>query len=221
MYLSRLVPNPLSRDVQQDLADCQKLHQTIMAAFPQTKSSPRQTFGVLYRLETSERPHILVQSRVVPDWGQLPPGYCLEDPMVKSLQSQYERLRDGMVLRFRLTANPTKKIDTKTGPDGKRKNGRRVVLRKEDEQIAWLVRKGETGGFELLSLATRPEIANVAVLPMAGSRRGIHSQGRLTFGGVVFEGQLRITDAQCFRDALASGIGSGKSYGFGLLSIAP
>jgi CRISPR system Cascade subunit CasE len=31
---------------------------------------------------------------------------------------------------------------------------------------------------------------------------------------------LRVTDAAQFRTTLASGIGSGKAYGFGLLSIA-
>lgn len=44
---------------------------------------------------------------------------------------------------------------------------------------------------------------------------------RLTFSSVLFEGELEITDANAFRQTLAQGIGSGKAYGFGLLSIAP
>ena len=44
---------------------------------------------------------------------------------------------------------------------------------------------------------------------------------RLTFGAVLFEGELEITNAEDFRNALTHGIGSGKAYGFGLLSIAP
>jgi CRISPR system Cascade subunit CasE len=43
---------------------------------------------------------------------------------------------------------------------------------------------------------------------------------RMTFGTVLFEGLLRVTDVERFRTTLASGIGSGKAYGFGLLSIA-
>jgi CRISPR system Cascade subunit CasE len=42
----------------------------------------------------------------------------------------------------------------------------------------------------------------------------------MTFGDVVFEGRLRVGDAEAFRRALAVGIGSGKAYGFGLLSVA-
>jgi CRISPR system Cascade subunit CasE len=37
---------------------------------------------------------------------------------------------------------------------------------------------------------------------------------------VLFSGRLEVTDAALFRDALAKGIGSGKAFGFGLLSIA-
>ena len=52
--------------------------------------------------------------------------------------------------------------------------------------------------------------------------------GRLRGGGhgtthlsVLFEGLLRITDETCFLETLVRGIGSGKAFGFGLLSIAP
>ena len=220
MYLSRLVLNPMSRDVQRDLADCQALHRTLMSAFPQTSDRPRQHFGVLYRLEPSEHLILLVQSMAMPDWKGLRAGYVQEEPMVKSLTEQYSRLRDGMVLRFRLAANPTRKIDTKTGSDGKRRNGKRVVLRREEEQLAWLVRKARDGGFELLSLPSRPDIVDVAVLPIGTDRQGKHPNGRLVFGGVLFEGRLKILDAQRFRQVLLSGMGSGKAYGFGLLSIA-
>ena len=41
------------------------------------------------------------------------------------------------------------------------------------------------------------------------------------FRGVVFDGHLRVTDERAFKAALANGIGSGKAYGFGLMSIAP
>jgi len=43
----------------------------------------------------------------------------------------------------------------------------------------------------------------------------------MTFGSVLFEGRLTIDDVEKFRETLAIGIGSGKAYGFGLLSIAP
>jgi CRISPR system Cascade subunit CasE len=42
----------------------------------------------------------------------------------------------------------------------------------------------------------------------------------LSFGSVLFEGRLKVTDKEKFLDVLYAGIGTGKAYGFGLLSIA-
>ena len=47
------------------------------------------------------------------------------------------------------------------------------------------------------------------------------SPSRLTFYGVAFEGRLEVVDTALFHAALQAGIGSGKAYGYGLLSLAP
>jgi CRISPR system Cascade subunit CasE len=38
--------------------------------------------------------------------------------------------------------------------------------------------------------------------------------------GVDFDGVLRVTDPALFTQSLAAGIGAGKAWGFGLLSVA-
>lgn len=38
---------------------------------------------------------------------------------------------------------------------------------------------------------------------------------------VLYEGVLKVTGPDLFRQTLIHGIGSGKAYGFGLLSVAP
>jgi CRISPR system Cascade subunit CasE len=139
-------------------------------------------------------------------------------------------MQEGMVLAFRLRANPTKKIDTKSGPDGERRNGRRVELRKEEDQLQWLHRKGSQHGFTLLTTTVNPGVPDVraaATGKVTGARRSRGSgdepvvERNLTFGSVLFEGRLRVVDAAALRAALVQGIGSGKAYGFGLLSVAP
>ena len=40
-----------------------------------------------------------------------------------------------------------------------------------------------------------------------------------TKSGVTYEGLLTVTDAAKFREALTSGIGRGKAYGLGLLTV--
>jgi CRISPR system Cascade subunit CasE len=43
---------------------------------------------------------------------------------------------------------------------------------------------------------------------------------RLSLLSVLFEGVLEVTDPDAFHDTLVQGIGSGKAFGFGLLSLA-
>lgn len=226
MYLSRLMLNPKSRAVLRDLADSQELHRTVMSAFPpidQPGDGARERFGVLHRLELDHRrAHLIlyVQSLEPPDWSGLPSDYLLsapglENPATKSVAGAYRSLEPGAVLSFRLKANPTRKIDKKNQKDGPRWHGKRVELRQEEDQVAWLKRKGEQGGFQVLSV-------RVGGLSKERSKRRGSGVPPLTLAGVLFEGHLRITDQEQFLSySLLRGIGPGKAYGLGLLSLAP
>lgn len=101
--------------------------------------------------------------------------------------------------------------------------GKRVEIRGEEERLGWLQRQGEHHGFRLtrVSLVDRPVPATRA--DPAGAILGRQrSAGRdLTFGMAMFEGELEVVDAGLLRKALAEGIGPGKAFGCGLLSLAP
>jgi CRISPR system Cascade subunit CasE len=233
MYLSRLVLNPRSRQVWHDLTDCQSLHRSVLAAFPLATggNGTRDEFGVLYRLEPSRRgsaPVLLVQSRVAPEWGRLPSDYLApstsaRNPSTTSLKPFLESIQAGEILRFRLRANPTRKVDTKSRTTGERRNGRRVKLKTEAEQVAWLRRKAAEGSFEVLTVRTAASAAAVDVIDerqLTGWRPAADGPARrLTFGAVLFEGHLRVADPEQFRRAIEHGLGSAKAYGFGLLSV--
>jgi len=228
MYLSRLFLDPRNRAVRRDLADCQELHRTVMAAFPQFQAldgSARERLGVLHRLEENRRRNLLVlyvQSLEKPDWSHLDPGYLeerpdLENPALKPVGEMYRKLKPGSVLAFRLRANPTRKVDKKNQQDGPRWHGKRVELRREEDQIAWLRRKGTQGGFDLLGVRVLSQLKEQGRRPRSGA-----SGSPLTLAAVVFEGHLKIVDADKFYEhSLARGLGPGKAYGLGLLSLAP
>lgn len=222
MYLSRLRMNSRSRAVRRDIADCYQLHRTLLAAFPHgVDQGARSAFKILYRVESHDgAPMIYVQSGIRPDWTCLPEDYLADSWMegeslaVRRIDDAWAGLKAGQVLRFRLHANPTRKVDTRNGS-----NGRRVPIGPEPDRILWLERKATSGGFKLVT-SDQSDAPDVAI---RGEER---SQGKgggrpLTFKGTVFEGRLEIVDIDRFRDALGSGIGSGKAFGFGLLSIAP
>ena len=232
MYLSRLILNPTHRSVWRDLGDCQALHRAVMSAFPLTPGTgdARSALGVLYRVEEHRTGAVdlLVQSKVAPDWTVFERGYLqdtgedLKNPACKSVAHYYHSLVTGAVLAFRLRANPTRKIDTKTGADRRRRNGKRVELRGEEAQLEWLRRKSEQAGFQVLSVRADPYVPNVRAIhgtKATGKRPGTAAT-RLTLASVLFEGMLRVTNTEKFRRALEQGVGTGKAYGFGLLSVA-
>jgi CRISPR system Cascade subunit CasE len=229
MILSRLTLNPRSREGVRDLADCQELHRTILSAFPAVASAPRESFGILFRIEyrTGAPPAILVQSRETPNWSLLPRSYLAAPAESKDLSSLWDVIENNALLRFRLRANPTRKINTKTDAEGIKHNGKRVELRTEQEQLEWLRRKGSNGGFEIVSVQTASQVPDARISKegkIYGSRSDRYDakkKSQLTFASVLFEGKLRVSNLEKFRNSLEQGVGSAKAYGFGLLSVAP
>jgi len=203
-----------------------------MAALPGApdRTTAREHFGVLYRLELLDGPEhmrLLVQSNHLPDWSSLPAGYLTPsidergNPAVRSIEDEIGRIRQGMRLRFRLRANPTKRVSERNTEQDARWHGKRIELRRAPDQIAWLERKAEAGGFRLLGvqIADAPALPDVRV-DEAPKQYGRRASARLSFGVAVFEGRLEVTDVARFGETLRGGIGIAKAYGFGLLSIA-
>jgi len=209
MYLSRLILNPRTRRVQRELANLYELHRTLMRSFPASLPDDER---VLFRVDTDPRravPTILLQSHTRPDWAWLDDpgarGYLLAAPETKPFDLSFT---PSQVLAFRLRANPTVKRRFNE------KDHKRVGLYREEEQRAWLERKGEAGGFRVLSVAIVGE----------GSINGrLHREDethQLNLLAVRFDGLLQVTDPDRLCETIRQGIGSGKGLGFGLLSLA-
>lgn len=237
MFLTRFLLDPRHPEVQRDLADCYRLHRRVLSLFPDlpTDESARRALGVLYRPEGYV---LLVQSRIPPQSERLPSGYLLvtaddpPNPSTKDVSKQYDQIVAGMELTFRLRANPTRKIDSWRDQPGYRPNGRRVDLRRVEDQLAWLMRKGEQHGFRVHSVRVRDDTVRLVPQPFQADARpagrvvgwrpsSAGASQKLTFAAVVYDGVLQVTEPARFREALVTGIGPAKAFGFGLLSIAP
>lgn len=211
MYLSRLILNPLSRQVQQEIANPYQMHRTILHAFPQDLRANGER--VLFRVDALPRTgqlHLLVQSQGKPDWTRLAsedrrrPYLAASDgpnPAVKQTDLQ---LTAGQVLAFRLLANPTKRLGKSFGPD----KGKRVGLYTAEEQMAWLQRKAAQSGFAVL-----------AAVPAAAAKIADRTKG-VELLSVRFDGLLQVQQPDTVLEAVRNGIGSGKAFGFGMLSVA-
>jgi CRISPR system Cascade subunit CasE len=111
---------------------------------------------------------------------------------------------------FRLCANP---VGHSKIPQGKR--GKVYALRSESEQLEWLDRQGEKYGFRINGCS----VTNDELMTFYGTDKG-SGKNAVCIKSVTFDGMLTVTDAEAFRTALTGGIGRGKAYGCGLLTIA-
>jgi len=227
VYLSKLLVNTYSREFRRDHADIREMHRTVMSGFPDLpgEERARQSQAVLWRLDGIHRGFVAyVQSASEPDWSRLPADYLTEGPQVRSLQPVLVAITPGRRFAFRLVGNPTRSIPRfRSGPaqPGTRTRGQRVARRKPEEQLEWLIRKGEQHGFVIPSARNgHPDVSPSPCLALTGRKRK-GDTGPITLEPVRFEGHLIVTDAEAFTVALGKGIGHGKAYGCGLISLAP
>ena len=238
LFLTRIELNPDSPDARRDVANPQELHRTLSRAFPAIKerdiypvnhpTTPRKGYNLLHRVEYDRRAGttvLLVQSGIAPKWDSLGNGYAKKIES-KTLHERYSAIENGMQMIFRLHANPSKRVArSDSSADAKyldKEKRRRVDIRDRQGRIAWLERKGRECGFEILRLDVKEPVP----LPGSAARGSVkfrrdRDSDQITIGSVLFEGILRVTDAESLRVALTFGVGPGKAYGFGLLSVAP
>ena len=174
--------------------------------------------GFLFRIDPVRggNPAILVQSAVAPDWDYAfhNAGYLLAaSPDVRAFDP---KLSVGQRRRFRLKANPTKRAhkntrDSSGKPIDEKWVGKRVPV-PQQSQIEWLARRGKDGGFQLV------DEPNVERGYVHFNKKGKGGQGQQLLS-VVFEGVLAVTEPDVFLKTVQAGIGSGKAFGFGLLSV--
>jgi len=222
MFLHRVHLDSRCREVRRDLSDPYQLHSTLCRAFSAPdKKCPEGEF--LWRLEPevgpSGCPHILVQSRTIPDWAGIGvKGWLLKaDPAVDLKDRlKLDLLRVGQRFRFRLRANPCVT-----------RGGKRVGLMRLDDQEAWIERKGQRHGFSLPKLTSFDfsdalhDRSDVRISQEQMLRGRQHTGNGIQIFSVLYDGILTVTEPCVFRKALQAGIGHGKVMGLGLLSVAP
>lgn len=214
------------------------VHQRLCMAFPSTKRrdddpdflrpynpedfgmghvhvARKQDSGFLFRIDphSGGRMVIIVQSALKPDWEYAfhNAGYLLAaNPDVKSFNPVFAK---GQHLWFRLVANPTRRL-SETSPDAKKESiGKRVPV-PTDKLQEWIVRRAEEAGF----LIDEKSIGVRSGYSYMNKSRDDKGQ-RLS--SVRYEGVLEVTDPTIFKETAIRGIGPGKAFGFGLLSVMP
>ncbi|MFF0094647.1 type I-E CRISPR-associated protein Cas6/Cse3/CasE [Streptomyces canus] len=216
VWLTRIIPNPRSHDVRRDLAGSKaamNLHRRLMSLYPSAAGpDPRAQFGVLFRIDdTPTGPHILLQSTHQPDLTQLPDDYGTTQS--RPLDALLDALKPGLTIRYRCAASPVRKPGATTRA---LYNLPAVIPLTGAHADEWWTRQADTAGLKPLTLNSHPlDAAHATRTPKSGNPQRIrHARTR-------FDGSATITDSDLLRQKITDGIGRGKAYGCGLLSIAP
>ncbi len=209
MILSRIQLDTSRRSTMKALASPNLLHGAIEQSFP----GPRQRN--LWRVDKlGEKTYLLILSRELPDFcnlavqfGVLGTGDAWES---KSYDPLLGRVKERDIWNFRLTANPTISKAAEPGQRGK-VLGHITV----DYQKQWLLERAEKCGFSLTD-----ESFTVVESRWLRFRKGADGGRPVTLLSVTYEGVLTVADADAFCETLVNGMGRGKAYGLGLLTVA-
>ena len=192
MYISKILLNAAIPLVRNELANLDLLDKTL------SKLSGTKKFR--YRLETVPldkngymQPLVLVsENKPDPALSGKPSGFFAAVETFKYAIP----VKNGMVYKFFLKANPSAKI---------------LFFDSEFEgnelQIKWLESESYSNGFQLIDCSVKNDGYITA------------SEKKVKILSAVFEGSMKVTDESRFKKMLYVGLGRGKEFGLGLVSV--
>ncbi|MEV2279145.1 type I-E CRISPR-associated protein Cas6/Cse3/CasE [Nocardiopsis sp. NPDC049922] len=190
------------------LGDPSAQHKFVMGLFPDgLGESPRQRAGALYRIEQNRdaAPSMLVQSLIAPNTAHH------HGARVRSMLLVLDQMIEGNPVRYRLAVNPVRTVlpegaEPKSGVRGRRKDLRGA------EADQWWESRAKDAGLRLESLRSREHHF---------SRARKRTEKPVSYHGVCFDGVAEVVDRAALVRAVVEGIGRGRPYGLGLLSVVP
>lgn len=208
-YLSRIKLDTNKRKTLQALSSLNLFHGAVELSFPESRGRN------LWRIDQlGGSYYLLMVSPERPELGSFREQFG-EDVEGSIAVRDYQRflmgLKEGDIWHFRITANPTVAAN---GDVQTKKRGKVTAHITTEYQKKWLINKAANYGFQLDS-----EQFDVVNRRWYSFRKHVHG-ARVTLLGVSYEGSLQIIDTDRFRVALTEGIGRGKAYGMGMLTVA-
>lgn len=247
MYFTRFPINLTRREARRLVSSPYHMHAAVAGSFPPLE---REGDGrILWRIDklpgggaylyivSPGRPSLIGMNEQI-GFPDLEPSWQTRDygPFL-------EQLAVGQRYAFRLVANPTVSRSTRGGNTrvvNGLGNSKRISHLTILQQEAWLIGKDAYTGRsadvpELFASQTTPRSVRsgfvvlqdeygVPRLVVSNSHKRTFAKGSqknpITLSVAQFDGLLEVSDAEALRHALVSGIGHGKGFGCGLMTLA-
>ncbi len=210
MYLSRILlldskNSDFNRNTMCALTFLNRFHGALSMCFPGERTRH------LWRLDNlKDALYLLVLSEEKADFT----SFCQQfSPTkdsweTKNYDTLLNNLTDNSKWRFRLTANPT----VSKSHQGNNGQGKIRAYKNVKDYKEWLLNRAEKNGFQLSD-------DDFDVVQNKWKIFTKHGDQSISLLSVTFEGILTIINVELFRKALVNGIGRGKAYGMGLLTV--
>lgn len=227
MFISRIPLNTARYEARRLIGSPYKLHAAVEKAFPPDAVRKGEQGRILWRLDFSadgKSTWLYVVSPEKPDFTHIveQAGWPTSSGWeVKDYSMLLGKIAVGQEWAFRLRANPVRQAHADLG---RRSNpsviGKLVGHVTVNHQLDWLVQRSNRSGFEVLRQAKDNNSLSCTV-SQRRTERFDHGGSTVTLTTAQYDGLLRVTDADAFRNCMRQGLGRAKSFGCGLLTIAP
>ena len=199
MYLTKVNLDLYKRETNIAIYNREILHSMIENCFSGERQHP------LWRLEkTMSGYSILMLSHSIPNLTSLENRVGQGDGKTINYDPYLKRVcENGRILNFRISVNPVVTKDGKRIPLNLRRTENYEYCAED-----WFRSHMKMYGAEILSM----EYVDAGIMR-------IKNKGRLF--KVTYQGMLRVEDANKIHELLEHGLGHGKAYGCGMLSVAP
>lgn len=215
MYLSRIELDTKSRETMRALASPSRFHGAVERAFDGDRSRN------LWRIDTlGDRTYLLLLSRELPRLDALATQFGYGQYETRDYDKLLSRIADGRRFRFRLVANPT--FSKSPGKDAavSKTRGRVIGCSTPEYQAEWLCRRAGSHGFDVTYTDENETRCSFTITKSRRLSFDKGSDGRnVKLLSVTYEGELTVTDAEKFKALLCDGIGRGKAYGQGMMTV--
>lgn len=223
MFISRLPLNAARIGAAKLINAPYRMHAAVEASFPPDSDGDADG-RILWRVDHDSAQHsvwLYVVSPTEPDFTHIIEQAGWPSHMqwtTVDYSRMLESLENGQTFRFRLKANPSRRANSDLNPNGPAPvsiKGKIMPCVSIEQKISWLGRQAAAHGFSITEHDGHPQVSvteqNIDKLRRKGSI--------VTMRTSMFTGLLTITDVDKFRHALTHGIGRGKGFGCGLLTI--
>lgn len=206
MYISRVEIDDKNRRKIKNLTHLGAYHNWVENSFP-AEVDAHERMRHLWRIDRlNGKRYLLIVSQNKPDLEKMTQYGVACTAMVKDYDHFIDKIANDQVMNFRLTANPTH-----------RENGKVYPHITVEQQKEWLEKRSEHAGFQLLN----NEAGSPAFDIVNRDWPTLYHQRRVRLSRVSFEGLLKVTDSELFKQTLVQGIGREKAFGMGMITVIP